>query len=418
MTITIPWQLSDGELTAAVSRCSRDERGATAQLVAHLAEFDARRLYLGAGYSSLFAYCREVLGLSEDAAFNRIEAARACRLFPVILGRLADGTLTVTTVRLLARHLTGANHLELLAAADRRGKREVEELVTRRFPKPDTPASVRKVPERPVSVPREPVPETSIAGDSTSVGPLLEGAPTAITAPSTADRPTAFADPAPDTTPVRRSSVKPLAAERYEIRFTAGSATRDKLRVAQDLLRHVVPTGDVAAIVDRALTALIDELSRKKIAIVRRPKAERGGPLAGSRRVPPAGSRHVPAEVRRDVWIRDGGRCAFLGAGGHRCSERAFLEYHHVRPYAVGGEATRDNIQLRCRAHNAHEADLFYGTGRKGEAGVVREAPVKYAVSWDFAHVPERVPRADAHLETNSAARAGAHVGRSIIPTD
>jgi hypothetical protein len=84
---------------------------------------------------------------------------------------------------------------------------------------------------------------------------------------------------------------------------------------------------------------------------------------------------------------------AFLGAGNHRCSERAFLEYHHVLPYAAGGEATPANIQLRCRAHNAHEADLFCGPGRKGEAGVVREAPAKYAVSWDLEPVPERVRR-------------------------
>ena len=62
--------------------------------------------------------------------------------------QLADGSLTVTSVRLLARHLTADNHRELLAAASRRSKREVEELIAHRFPKPDTPSSVRKVPER------------------------------------------------------------------------------------------------------------------------------------------------------------------------------------------------------------------------------------------------------------------------------
>jgi hypothetical protein len=113
-----------------VARCARDERHATAQLVAHLAELDARRLYLGAGKSSLFTYCRDVLGLSEDAAYNRVEAARASRLFPRILEQLVDGSLTVTSVRLLARLLTAENHRELLAAASRRSKREVEELIT------------------------------------------------------------------------------------------------------------------------------------------------------------------------------------------------------------------------------------------------------------------------------------------------
>jgi hypothetical protein len=81
MTIAIPSHLSDGALIAEVTRCALDERHATAQLVAHLAELDARRLYLGEGKSSLFTYCRDVLGLSEDAAYNRVEG-HPCRSHP------------------------------------------------------------------------------------------------------------------------------------------------------------------------------------------------------------------------------------------------------------------------------------------------------------------------------------------------
>ena len=77
-------------------------------------------------------------------------------------------------------------------------------------------------------------------------------------------------------------------------------------------------------------------------------------------------SRHVPAEVRRAVWLRDLGCCAFVGDGGRRCAERAFVEFHHVRPYAVGGEASADNIQLRCRRHNDYEARAFFGRTAEG----------------------------------------------------
>jgi hypothetical protein len=251
MTITIPSHLSDSALIAEVTRCARDERHATAQLVAHLAELDARRLYLGAGQSSLFTYCRDVLSLSDDAAYNRVEAARACRLFPQILDRLVDGALTVTSVRLLARHLTAENHRELLADASRRSKREVEELIARRFPKPDMPSSVRKIPERTQS--RSAVPPTR---------PVTELAQT-LSAPATTVVASAPVLTAPDavwsrpTASTRRPAVKPLAPERYEIRFTASAATRDKLKVAQDLLRHAIPSGDVAAIFGRALSELI-----------------------------------------------------------------------------------------------------------------------------------------------------------------
>jgi hypothetical protein len=68
--------------------------------------------------------------------------------------------------------------------------------------------------------------------------------------------------------------------------------------------------------------------------------------------------------VKRKVWLRDLGRCAFVGTGGRRCGERAFVEFHHVRPYAVGGEASVENIQLRCRRHNAHEAREFFDHDR------------------------------------------------------
>ena len=378
MTIAIPSHLSDGALIAELTRCARDERHATAQLVAHLAELDARRLYLGAGCSSLFAYCRDVLGLSDDAAYNRVEAARACRLFPLTLEQLVDGSLTVTSVRLLARHLTAENHRELVAVASRRSKREVEELIAHRFPKPDTPSSVRKVPERTPS--------------RLAVAPAARAeAVSAPTTPMVAPAPALMAPEPPGpypAAPTHRPSVKPLAADRYEIRFTASAATRDKLKVAQDLLRHAVPSGDVAAVFDRALSELIEAHSRRKMAVVRRP--------GKARAVRPAveGSRNVAAEVKRVVWTRDGGGCAFVGASGRRCSERAFLEYHHVVPYAVGGRATIANIQLRCRAHNGYEADVFFGTDRRNRgADGVAERSENDDVSWGFLPVPERAQR-------------------------
>jgi hypothetical protein len=122
--------------------------------------------------------------------------------------------------------------------------------------------------------------------------------------------------------------------------------THDKLRPAQALLRHTIPSGDVAVIVDKALTVLVAELERTKLAATAHPR------LAQATR---SRSRHIPASVRRAVWARDGGRCAFRGPQG-RCSETGFLEFHHVVPFAAGGSAAVDNIALRCAAHNKYEA--------------------------------------------------------------
>src|SRR5918996_5893211 len=141
MTINTPSHLSDDELIAAVKRLVGCEREATVALVIHLAELDKRRLYLPLGYSSLYAYCRSVLRLSEPEAVIRMKAARAVRRFPRILEMLLDGSLNLTTLRLLIPHLRSFNHQALLDAAAGKSKGAVQELLARLFPQPDVPSA-------------------------------------------------------------------------------------------------------------------------------------------------------------------------------------------------------------------------------------------------------------------------------------
>jgi hypothetical protein len=145
-------ELSDPDLIAEVSRLAASERQATSRLVSALAQFDARRLYLGQGCSSMFTYCTRVLHLSEHSAYNRIEAARAARRFPEIFTLLADGSIHLSAVRLLSPHLTQANHRDVLGEASHKSKRDVEELVARLRPQPDAVSSVRQLPTPHISV--------------------------------------------------------------------------------------------------------------------------------------------------------------------------------------------------------------------------------------------------------------------------
>jgi 5-methylcytosine-specific restriction endonuclease McrA len=95
---------------------------------------------------------------------------------------------------------------------------------------------------------------------------------------------------------------------------------------------------------------LLNDLSKTKFAASNRPQR---GPVAHAR------TRHVPARIKREVWTRDGGRCAYQGEQG-RCAETGFLEFHHVVPYADGGETSVNNVELRCRRHNQYEAELWF----------------------------------------------------------
>lgn len=358
-------QLSDQELVTSVKLLAQHEREATAVLVAHLAVLDERGLYLGEGFASLFTYCTEVVHLSEHSAYNRIEAARTARKFPVILEMLADGSVTLTAVRFLAPHFTPANHGDLLAAARHRSKRQVEELVAHLCPEPSVPSSIRRLP-----TPKyDPTSATAVVtqpdtasgpqvGSTTDLPPASAAVETANGAGPTSNgmRQPAVA-PSISAPPARSAVVEPLGSRRYRVQFTASTETCDKLRLAQDLLRHQIPDGDLGEIVDRALTVLIETLARQKFAATDRPRERPAGGNSG----PDSCSRHVPAGVKRTVWVRDGGRCAFVAHNGRRCNERAFLEFHHVVPYGAGGDATPDNIQLRCRAHNGYETTLYFG---------------------------------------------------------
>ncbi len=104
-------RLSDDELVTRVKDLVCSERVGMVEVVAHLAELDTRDVHFRAGHGSLFAYCRDVLGLSEQEAYNRITVARAARRYPVVLQMLEDGSLNLTAARLLVPHLTPDNHV-------------------------------------------------------------------------------------------------------------------------------------------------------------------------------------------------------------------------------------------------------------------------------------------------------------------
>ena len=417
MSLT-PHHLTDAELIAAITSLTGHARAATAALIAHLAELEARDLHRAQGYGSLFLYCRGVLHLSEHESYHRIEAARSARRFPVLLALLAEGRLHLTAVCLLAPHLKDEDHLALLGGAVHKSKAEVELLLARWFPRPDVRTSIRRAPGSRTSEGKgvadaalptvdRPAAQTADATDSgemagrdgeqpthaaqrkdaqqrTDVAQRTEGGEQTAEggAPNPDDHRPLVASPksapAGATSASRRSrgAITPLSADGYDVRFRARAATVSRLRRAQELLSHAVPDGDVDEIVYRALGELIAHAEKRRHA--GRPGAghpgagdtSAGGTSAGgtaarrSRGVAPA-SREISAAVQREVWARDGGQCAFIAKTGHRCEERRFLEFHHVKPWAASGPPTVSNISLRCRAHNDYEARRFFGPIRE-----------------------------------------------------
>jgi len=376
---------------------SRD-RAVTAALLAHIAEADARSLYAPAGYPSMHEYCVHELLLSDDAAATRIHAARAARRFPALFSALAEGQLHLTALRLLAPHITAENASELIRMATRRRKSEIEAELTRRFGQPQMIkaslrpilAPIRHTEHVPEHVERHTVPLllTELAQASTAGGDpreLQESHVLTPLSPGTPDPASPLPTVSESTSSATQHGVVASTGRvhletRYLLRVALSKATETKLRRAQALLSHAVPTGDVAEVLDRALEQLIAELEKRKAGVGAREawRRPRESDAFSACRATSRGKRHVPVAIRRAVWRRDGGRCTFVNKEGTRCKADRFLEYDHVQPVAQGGRATVDGIRLRCRAHNQLEAERAFGTRfmtRKRQGAQARRRP-------------------------------------------
>jgi len=272
----------------------------------------------------MFDLCVSRYRMSASTAGKRIGAARTARRFPLIFEMVARGEIHLTGIHLLKAHLTPENHERVLAEAKHKMMRQIEKIVACLAPKADVPSTLRALPGRPTTV----------------LAPL-------------AVAPHVPAAPVPAPVPRRSPDPAPLAPGRYKLQIILDEGTRQKLKQLQDLLAHQIPSGDPAAIVARALDALLIQVHKRKTGITERPRARK---LATTPR-----TRSIVAALRRDVWTRDQGRCSFVGEDGHRCNETRRLEFGHLHPWGKRGENSAANLALRCRAHNAFEADRDFG---------------------------------------------------------
>ena len=358
-------RVSDADLLAGTRRLVGRSNQVLAELLAHLAEVEARGIHRLRACPSLYMYCVYELRLSEDAAFRRARAARVAWEFPVIFRQVADGELHLTALVLLAPHLTEGNHRELLALAKHRTKREILRIVRTLAPEPSVPDRVEPLgPER-VGIPLPAAP---------SWRRLVEALAAGVRELSPGDRPKDWVDRAgaavePECAEGHPSGTETvgfagvplaLARQRYKVEFTGSQEYVDLLNRAQDLLSHAIPDRSLEEVHLRALRLLVERLEKRKYGA---PRPKTSAPLKGSVSKKHA---HVPrrcgtAAVRREVRDRDGNQCTFVDASGRRCPETRRLELHHRLAYGQGGDSVAGNLTMYCAAHNALAAEQDFG---------------------------------------------------------
>jgi hypothetical protein len=365
--------LSDSTLRETARGHAAVCRTNTAHLLADIAEIEARKLHLRDGHGSMFAYCVEEFRLSSDEAIRRLRAARLARRFPILFPMLADGRMNLTGVLLLRKHLRRSNACELIDEAIGKSKSEIEHMLARRFPRTTGPTWLRPMVPVPSAVAGHKAGESEVTGfpiaSSEADSPRLAATPSDIAASGELLAPAPLYESVHATAPPHGSlsslpasedtwaRLTPVAPALYELRATVSLETSELLQRLRDLLSHQISSGNLAAVLHRALEIAAVVVEKGRVAA-----RNQEGPGAMERgEAHPTDGRHIPSAIRRAVWRRDQGRCAYEGPDGRRCDSRWQLELDHVQPFALGGKCSIGNLRLLCRAHNQLLADVKLG---------------------------------------------------------
>jgi 5-methylcytosine-specific restriction endonuclease McrA len=357
MSALVPSSLDSNVLALRLRELAGEERNVQVEFLLHLDEFDRRRAFVDAGHPSLWAYCLEVLHLREGAAGRRIQAMKVLRRFPTLEEALRDGRLCLSTITLIGQVLTEENLDDLLARAAHRTKADVDHLVASVQARTAPRAGVRKLPEREPGMTSTPLPLAPAEARSEAANEPAQ----VPAAPPSADRGVSSGILAPGPAgekPKRAPEMRAVTENYWSLRVTIDRTCKEDLDTLKSLLAHKVPDGDLEAVLHEAIRCAIEKHGKRKGAVAPARKANRSAPPAPKHT---DATSAIPAEVRREVWTRDGGRCAWIAADGRRCNSRWKLELDHIQPAALGGTSTVDNLRVACRPHNLLHAEQTYG---------------------------------------------------------
>jgi hypothetical protein len=346
---------------------SRQERALSLEVITLLREIDARRLYLGLGFGSLFDYVTKELGYEESAANRRIAACRLIREVPEVEEKIKAGKLSLSNIVQAQVFFRKEAKLQN-KKPDRDEKKEVLTLL-----------------------------ENKSAREAQKI--LLERSPEQARL---------------------KEYQRQVTPEHTEVKFVMSEDLRRKLEKLKLLLSHKNPTMNFAELIDELAKIALKKLDPARDALDKshRPCGPRDATVKSSRPsgtgdasgksrtqgidkktslhglsgegnrepndsnsqtmsfdLPPTSAvqnetdsfaaRYIPRAVKRTVWNRDGGRCTFTHPlTKQRCQSRFQLEMHHVIPFAKGGQNSEKNLKLLCRKHNIHQAVHDFGLSK------------------------------------------------------
>ena len=316
------------ELIDILEDCLANIHRHTVRMIATLAEIEVKRVHLELGYSSMWDFCIKRYNMTKDETHPRLAVARLVQNYPQLLGALERGEVTMTNLMLLRNMIDATNVDALVALSSRKSKEDVIDLITEIDPKAAEGGMGKKKRDESAEVP---LPRQ------------------------------------------KKPDIESVAAGIFMLTLAFDRAFRDEIEETRELVRHMIPSGDLLEVTRAAFRALREQAKKTK-PVADKPAAEAAAsekPAAAeelaatnkpsAKRRPSKDPTYISMETRRAVYARDGGRCTFIGAEGHRCDARKGLQFDHIDLRSRGGVGTMDNVRLRCRAHNLHTAKKSLG---------------------------------------------------------
>jgi 5-methylcytosine-specific restriction endonuclease McrA len=302
--------LTDKDLMAQLTFLIATEKNNVLQQIPLIRELFERKIHLSLGYSNFAVYCEESLGLSKSQAWKRCQAGLVARFFPRVWEMLEKGETSVSCVAMLAPKITAANEAAIIDGIRGKNKKEAEFFLS----------TISHSGHR---IDREPTVEIRVELNKEQLAKF-------------------------------EKAKRILGQNRKEI------SNADVLESALDLLllqRDPLIKAQTQAKKKRETSATPGELEDgarlEHQSCINLQHQAKSCPTATSPGEFGLGrTRYVPAEVRKQVFLRDEGRCTFVSEDGKRCEETAGLQLDHIIMFCRGGGATSHNLRLLCKNHN------------------------------------------------------------------
>ena len=296
--------LTDQELIGNLKKLITQEREVLSEILKHLKEVHDRKIHLALGYSTLFSYLTEGLGYAEASAYRRIQSMRLIQAVPEVEAKLESGDMSLTVASQLQSFFQNE---------DKRRKTEGQKLFSRE--------------------------------DKRVLVEQLQGT-------SARECELKLAQLSPESA-LPKEKARPLNEDAFLLQFTVNKGLMDKIEKLKALWSHQIPDGSLEQLMEQLVNLALEKID----PILKEPKDTGALP---ARKLPTTHGRYISKSLRKQIWIRDRGRCKYQDPKtGKVCHSNHFIEIDHRYNFALGGEHSLSNLRLLCRNHNIYRQKLL-----------------------------------------------------------